>query len=117
MNFQTSVKTVFSKYIDFSGRASRSEYWWFTLFSVAVNIVTSLLDGMMGTTPAFNGLFTIAVLLPSLAVTVRRLHDTDRSAWWILLILVPIIGWLILLYFQIQKGTTGSNRFGDDQLA
>ena len=117
MDFKTSVSTVLSKYIEFSGRASRSEFWWFTLFSVIGNIITGIFDDVLGTIAAINLLFSLAILLPSIAVAVRRLHDTDRSGWWMLLVLIPVVGWIVLLYFNIQKGTDGENRFGSDPLA
>lgn len=116
MNFSTAVKTCFNKYIDFSGRAARSEFWWYTLFIVVGGIVTSAIDGMLGMAMAVNGLFSLATLLPSISVTARRLHDTDRSGWWMLLMFIPLIGWLILLYFEVQKGTDGENRFGPNPL-
>jgi len=117
MDFKTSVSTVLNKYVEFSGRASRSEFWWFVLFSVIGNIITGILDEVLGTVAAINLLFSLAILLPSIAVGVRRLHDTDRAGWWLLLSFIPIVGWLVLLYFNVQKGTDGENRFGADPLA
>lgn len=117
MNFQTSVKTCLNKFIDFSGRASRAEYWWFFLFSLIASLVGSIVDAMLSITFGFEGLISLALLLPSLAVSVRRLKDTDRSGWWLLLVFIPIVGWLVLLYFFVQKGTAGENRFGADPLA
>ena len=112
-------------YCNFEGRAPRSEYWWFTLFGVLLGIVTSVLDGFLGTytvtssgeTIGFiNLIFLLAMLLPSIAVAVRRLHDTDRSGWFYLLNLIPLIGSIILIVFFVQQGTNGRNRFGDDPL-
>ena len=103
MDFMTAVRTCLSKYVDFSGRARRSEYWYFALFNFLVSIVTSILDAVLGTDydTSSGGLIStiasLALLLPSLAVGVRRLHDTDRSGWWILLGLIPIVGWIILI--------------------
>ncbi|MDZ5663501.1 DUF805 domain-containing protein [Nocardioides sp. S-58] len=103
MDFMTAVRTCLSKYVDFSGRARRSEYWYFALFNFLVGIVTSILDAILGTGyddstgGLFNTLGALALLLPSLAVGVRRLHDTGRSGWWILLGLIPLIGWIILI--------------------
>ena len=104
MSFGEAVKTCFSKYVDFSGRAPRSEFWWFVLFVIIVSVV-ALLIGL-------NTLFGLAMLLPSIAVTVRRLHDTDRSGWWYLLVFVPLLGIIILIIFCVMKGTEGQNRFG-----
>jgi uncharacterized membrane protein YhaH (DUF805 family) len=124
MDFMTSVRTVLGKYVTFSGRAQRSEYWWYALFTFVTSIVLSILDGILfGVTAAgqsigiLSGLFSLAVLLPSIAVGVRRLHDLDKSGWWLLLALIPILGFLVLLYFFIQRGTEGPNRFGPDPLA
>lgn len=106
MNFQDSVRTCLTKYVDFSGRASRSEYWWFILFVVILEMVAAY----FGQTIYY--IVALALFLPTLAALVRRLHDTDRSGWWALLLLVPIIGGLILLIFAILEGTPGPNRFG-----
>lgn len=120
MDFTTAVKTCFEKYVTFSGRAARSEYWWFTLFLVIVSIVLSLIDSAIfrsdGLFSPLSDLFSLATLLPVLAVTSRRLHDIDRSAWWMLLMLLPIIGWLVLIYWHVQKGSDGDNQFGADPL-
>ena len=124
MNMQTAVKTVLGKYATFSGRAPRSEFWWFTLAGVSLSIIVSIIDGavvapMLGfeafadeAGEPLQMIASLALLLPSLAVAVRRLHDIDRSGWWYLLIIVPIIGPLVLLYWYIQPGTDGSNQFG-----
>lgn len=121
MTFQTAVRTCLSKYVDFQGRARRPEYWWFILFVVLGSLVLGTLDAMIfGTTETgdqigiLSAIFSLAVVLPSLAVAIRRLHDTDRSGWWILLGLIPVVGFLVLLYFYVQKGTEGDNRFGPE---
>ena len=130
MDFMTSVKTCFSKYVTFSGRAQRSEFWWFVLFTFVVSMVLSVVDSVLfGTTtttatsfesstdtPIFSGLFSLAVLLPGISVAVRRLHDTDRSGWWYWLLLIPLIGFIILVVWFASKGTDGDNRFGPDPL-
>ena len=147
MTFMESVQTcIKQKYATFSGRASRSEFWWFFLFTVLGGIILSLIDGVLGTTIGRNQiiagrivhqeigiidtLFQLAMLVPATAVSVRRLHDTDRSGWFFLLILTPFVGiflgsigllvsfagWIVLLVFFVQQGTNGRNRFGDDPL-
>lgn len=119
MNMIEAVKAVFSKYVTFSGRARRAEYWWYTLFIVIVSIVLVGVDlALFGSNYTFGiaDVWSLATLLPSLAVSVRRLHDTDRSGWWLLLILIPLIGAIILIVWQATKGTDGSNRFGEDPL-
>ncbi|MFT3666502.1 DUF805 domain-containing protein [Piscinibacter sp.] len=107
---------VLKKYADFSGRARRKEYWMFILIYVLIAVVVGFLDGMLGDKSILSGLLAIGLLLPSLAVTVRRLHDTDRSGWWILIGLVPAIGGIVLLVFTVLAGTPGSNQYGEDPL-
>jgi uncharacterized membrane protein YhaH (DUF805 family) len=121
MTMGEAVQSVLSKYATFSGRAVRSEFWWWVLFSIIVQAVTQVLDGAVLApvfgSPAFDGpqiltgLAGLALLLPSLAVTVRRLHDVDRSGWWIFLNLIPLIGFLVLLYWYVQPSKPGVNRF------
>lgn len=118
MTFGDAIRSCFSKYATFSGRAPRSEYWYFALLNIAVNIVLSgLLSASAGNDGA--GLFAIllivyslAVVLPAISVSVRRLHDTDKSGWWFWIAVVPVVGSLILLILFVQKGTQGPNRFG-----
>lgn len=106
MNFTDAVKTCFRKYADFSGRAKRPEYWWFFLFLVLASFVFDMLGDVIYV------LFSLATLLPSLAAGARRLHDTNRSGWWQLLWIVPIIGWIIAIVFLAQQGDAADNRFG-----
>lgn len=121
MNFNAAVASCFRKYAVFSGRAPRSEYWWFTLFLLLAGFALGLVDSLFFLTPAeqtgpLNMIFTLATLLPSLAVGARRLHDVDRTGWWLLLWLVPVLGWLVMLWWTVQPGTRGPNRFGPDPL-
>jgi uncharacterized membrane protein YhaH (DUF805 family) len=120
MSFLDAVKTAFQKYATFTGRARRSEYWYWTLFVVLASLCMSILDLAIFGTPdggPLYAVFTLATLLPAIAVGVRRLHDVDRSGWWLLIVLVPLIGWLVLLFWFVTKGTTGSNRFGEDPIS
>ncbi len=124
MDMVTAVKTVLGKYAIFSGRAARPEYWWWVLATVILFFVLGLIDGalvapMMGfeafepnAGQPLSVIASLALLVPNLAVAARRLHDTDRSGWWLLLGLIPLIGSLVLIFFLVQKGTEGSNRFG-----
>jgi uncharacterized membrane protein YhaH (DUF805 family) len=114
MNMSEAVRSVLSKYATFSGRAGRPEFWWWVLASLLASIVVNLLDYAigMGDVRPLSAIYGLAILLPQLAVSVRRLHDADRTGWWLLLALVPIIGWLVLIWFYIQRGTEGTNRFG-----
>ncbi|AWB77040.1 DUF805 domain-containing protein [Stenotrophomonas maltophilia] len=107
------------RYAQFSGRASRSEFWWFQLFVVIVLIPSNVLGFIAGYTGSstlalistgVGALVWLAIIVPLIAVTVRRLHDTDRSGWWYLLMLVPIVG-LVVLVFLLLPGTPGNNRF------
>ncbi|MGA2777704.1 MAG: DUF805 domain-containing protein [Steroidobacteraceae bacterium] len=106
MGFTDAIKTCFNKYVDFSGRAKRPEYWWYALFVFLVSIAISAVSR-----PA-SGLFSLVTLLPSLAVAARRLHDTDRSGWWQLLWFIPVIGWIIMLIFLVTEGQPGDNEYG-----
>jgi uncharacterized membrane protein YhaH (DUF805 family) len=114
MNMGEAVRSVFSQYATFSGRAVRSEFWWWVLFTIIVAIVLGAVEYLagLGDWAPLSGLFGLATLIPNLAVSVRRLHDIDRTGWWLLIGLVPIVGWLVLLWFYIQQGTPGANRFG-----
>lgn len=98
MTFGESINICFKKYATFEGRASRSEYWWFFLFTLLVSMATGIISETL------SGLFSLAVLLPSLAVGARRLHDTDRSGWFLLLWIIPVIGWIVLVIWAIQEG-------------
>ena len=117
MTFVEAIGSGFRNYVNFSGRAQRSAYWWWTLFVILADIAARVLDVII-----FSGLFTplslitsLALLLPGIAVAVRRLHDLDRTGWW-LLIAFTGIGIILLLVWDCMKGTTGNNRFGPDPL-
>jgi uncharacterized membrane protein YhaH (DUF805 family) len=116
VGFGQAISSGFSNYVNFSDRACRSEYWFWTLFVVIADIVALGIDAAIGT-QIVSGLFGLAVLLPGIAVVIRRLHDLDRTGWWIFLNLIPIIGWIILLIWYCTKGTDGPNRFGPDPLS
>lgn len=111
--------TPWKKFADFAGRARRREYWFFALGNFVIAIVLSFVERSMGLANAeygagaLVGLFSLAVLIPGIAVTIRRLHDTNRSGWWILLGLIPIAN-LVLLVFMLLDGTAGSNDYGSD---
>ncbi len=116
MSFTESVKTCFRKCIDFNGRAGRPEYWWFALFLFIVWLAVTLVTVAAFFLAFLEWTFVLVTLLPSLAVTVRRLHDTNRPAWWLLLLVPPVgfIGWIPLLILCVLPGTTGPNRYGPD---
>ena len=142
MSFMDAVKSCFGKYATFSGRASRSEFWFFTLFIFIVMIalyavIFSSMDfgGMMmgaqngtltpeqmsGSFPVIPfvllGVFVLVTILPNLSVMVRRLHDTNRSGWWYWIALIPLVGPIVLIVFFATQGTDGDNDFGADPLA
>lgn len=112
--FVTAVK----KYAVFSGRSRRREYWYFGLFYLIFYVVLAIVDGITGSFDfrsglgLFTGIWTLALLIPSIAVSVRRLHDTGRRGWWILLGIIPVIGAIILIVFLAQDSEAGTNRFG-----
>lgn len=108
---------VIKKYAVFSGRAERREYWFFTLFNLIFFTLLYAFDlARLGETSAdyipLSMIYALAVFLPNLAVTVRRLHDTGRSGWWTLIACVPVIGWIVLLAFLISDSQPGTNRYG-----
>jgi len=116
MNFTQAISSGFSNYVTFSGRAARSAYWYWVLFVCLGEVVTSIIDYVIGL-QVTTGLFGLAVLLPGIAIAVRRLHDLDRSGWWILLVFIPLIGAIVLLIWYCSRGTAGPNRFGPDPLS
>ena len=109
---------VLKNYATFSGRARRKEYWMFFLFNVLISLGLGVLDVVAGTysveyeTGFFSALYSLLVLIPSIAVSVRRLHDTNRSGWWVVISLIPIIGVLVLFVFTCLDSQPGTNRFG-----
>jgi uncharacterized membrane protein YhaH (DUF805 family) len=105
MNIIDAVKICFNKYADFNGCASRPEFWWWILFTSVAAVVLRSLSYYLSAS------FSLATFLPSIAVTARRLHDSDRSGWWQLLYFLPVIGWIILILFCVEPGQP--NRYGD----
>jgi len=136
MSFMESISTCFAKYATFSGRALRSEFWWYVLFILAAQIVLGVVDSMVfeskevmavsglsnvqeGMSFSFSyqpqpitSIFLLATFLPSLAVGARRLHDTGRSGWWQLIVIIPLIGLIILIVFWASQGVEGDNTYG-----
>jgi uncharacterized membrane protein YhaH (DUF805 family) len=119
MNFWQAVWSGFYNYVKFSGRASRSEYWYWVLFTIIGGFATGILDYAMfpdANGSPLNGIFDLITFLPSLGIAIRRLHDIDRSGWWVLIALT-VIGIVVLLYWARKKGTVGPNQYGQDPLA
>lgn len=112
--FLGALKDGFARYVDFKTRSTRSQFWWFALWSVIFGISAAVMDGMIG----FGGegpvslLSTVALLLPMLAVTIRRLHDIGRTGWWVLIQFVPLIGFIVLIVFACTKSDPHANRWG-----
>ena len=103
---QKSVRTCLTKYADFNGRAARPEFWWFVLAQLVVGLILNMVLPLLG------GLFSLAMLVPSLAVGSRRLHDIGKSGWLQLLALIPLVGWVILIYWAAQPGDPAANQYG-----
>jgi uncharacterized membrane protein YhaH (DUF805 family) len=114
---------VLKKYAQFDGRARRKEYWMFALINLVITFVLITIDSLIGTfSPQagiglLSGLYALAVLIPSIAVSVRRLHDTGRSGWWLLIILIPIIGGIVYLIFMVLDSQPGVNQYGPNPKA
>ena len=108
---------VLKKYVEFNGRARRKEYWMFCLFNVVISVVLALIDSSGVTGGMLGGLYSLAVLLPALGVTIRRLHDIGKSGWWLLIILIPIIGAIVLLVFMVIDSQLEENQYGPNPKA
>lgn len=111
---------VLRQYADFNGRARRKEFWMYSLFTVLISLVLSVVDGVLGLEIGGSGLYGgwlgaiygLVTFIPGVAVSVRRVHDTGRSGWWLLIALIPLIGIIVLLVIECLDGTPGDNRFG-----
>lgn len=112
MSFTEAVLSVFSKYAVFSGRAGRPEFWWFALFNVIASLILAVLDKFLFGYEILGAIYGLVVLLPGLGVAVRRLHDIGRSGWWLLVGVIPLVGWIVLLVWYLSRGTPGSNEYG-----
>lgn len=114
MNFNdiiAIIKSVILKnYVNFEGRATRPEFWWFFLFNVIVSLILNLFGPKVGTT--LSGIWSLAILLPYLGLSVRRLHDINKSGWLLLLGLIPIVGWVILIIWWAKEGDPNENEYG-----
>ena len=106
MDFKQSIEYCFKHYADFAGRAQRPEFWWFALFCFLVSIALSFVSSMISI------VFSVATLVPTLAVGARRLHDTNRTGWWQLIGLIPVLGIIVLIVFFATKGDDAANQYG-----
>ena len=124
MDFSTAIRTCLTRYATFSGRAPRSEYWWFVLFCILGSMVAGTIDGLVfasvggnhGRFEPVGTIFALATVLPSISVGIRRLHDVGRSGWWWWLWMIPLIGWIVLMWWAVKRGETESNIYGPDPL-
>ncbi len=110
------------KYAVFSGRARRREYWFFVLFNIIVSIILGVVDVMAGMQTStgigiLSAIYALAVLIPAIAVSVRRLHDINKTGWWILIGFIPVVGAIVLIIFALLAGTAGDNDYGPDPKA
>ncbi len=123
MSFSEAISSGFKNYAVFSGRATRSAFWWFYLFTIIVGIAISVIEGAMGSSGIMGGfgiisfIWALGVFLPTLGLVIRRLHDADHSGWWWLIGLVPLVGVIVLIVFWATPGTQGDNRFGSPEIA
>ena len=99
--------TVIRRYAVFDGRAGRPEFWWFQLADVIAIVVVAIVSAAVGASRSLIDLYQLAVLLPSLGVSIRRMHDVDRSGWWVLISLIPIVGWILFIVWAASSGTPG----------
>ena len=121
VSFPEAIKLGFKNYANFGGRATRAEYWWWLLFTVLAGIVLAIVDtltltmGMFGDSGLLGFLFELATLVPSFALGARRLHDINRTGWWLLLWFVLVIGWIVLIVWAIKRGDECPNKYGPDR--
>ena len=108
---------VLKKYAVFDGRARRKEYWMFLLFNLIITFVLYFIERLASGPGVLGGLYDLAVLLPTIAVGVRRLHDTNRNGWWLLIGLIPVIGTIVLIVFMVQDSQPGENQYGTNPKA
>lgn len=111
MSFSEAVKDGFDHYVKFDGRASRPSFWWWVLFVIIVSIVANLLDSAMDMS-IISIIVSIGLFLPGLSKAIRRLHDTGRTGWWVLIGLIPLVGFIVLLIFYLEQGDAGENEYG-----
>ena len=116
MDFRTEIEAAvrngFENYVNFEGRAARRQFWMWVIFAVGVGIVASIIDGILGLTNVVGALTSLALLLPGLAYGARRLHDIGKSGWYLLAGLIPVLGWIYLIYLYAQPGEMQTNAWG-----
>jgi uncharacterized membrane protein YhaH (DUF805 family) len=110
-------RVILERYAQFTGRAGRAEFWWYFLANIIVYIVLNILIAISSIFWVLYVIYALAVLIPGIAVGIRRLHDTDKSGWWLLISLIPLVGIIVLIVFWATEGTPGPNRYGAPDLA
>ena len=116
MSFGEAIASGFGHYVNFQGRAPRSEFWYWVLFVLILTIIASIVDNAIIGLPIVGTIVSLGLLLPGLSMSIRRLHDIDRTGWWVLIGLVPLIGAILLIVWACFRGTTGPNSYGADPL-
>lgn len=124
VSFGEALPLFFKNFANFNGRSSRGAYWWLVLINFLIGFGLGLVDGLVfgdfvrGSGIGILGLlWSLAVLIPGISLGFRRLHDVDKTAWWMLIALIPIVGAIVLIFFTVQEGTPGTNKFGPDEEA
>lgn len=112
MDFMQSVKTVLKNYANFNDRSRSSEYWWWFLAYLVGYVILVFIGGVIGAAEILSGLFALALLVPNIAVSVRRFHDIGKSGWWVLIFIIPLVGLIAMIYFFI-KPSDGPNQYGE----
>ncbi len=116
MSFTEAIQSGFDHYTKFDGRASRPAFWWWFLFQILVLVAAQILSSIIGSMIIYY-LAALALILPGISVAIRRLHDTGRSGWWILIGIIPLIGAIVLLIFYLEKSNPGDNEYGPEPVA
>lgn len=119
VEFTEAIRSGFQNYVTFSGRARRAEYWWWTLFYILMSVVAAFADYALASSsrlPLVGLIFFLVAMLPYLSVAVRRFHDIGKSGWWVLIPLIPLVGSLLFLYWMVQPGNIGPNKYGPDPI-
>ena len=112
MGFMDAVKAGIAGYVDFNGTSTRPAFWYFVLFMVIAYIIAAIIDGVLfGGAPVFYMVVALGLLLPSIANSIRRLHDMGKSGWWLLIVLVPLVGIIVLIYFYVQPSKLTDNDY------
>ncbi len=113
VSFSQAIQMGFNNYVNFNGRSSRSEYWWWCLFTFIIGAVLGAINGWVNI-QWLIGLVNLALLLPGLGLSVRRLHDINKSGWWIFIALIPLVGAILLIYWFVQPSNPGDNQYGPE---